>query len=148
MKRKVQGIPTIPRQLFQCDACTLGKHSKQHFHDSMFRASRNLGLIHSDLCGLMLVPSRSGNKYIMTFIDVFTRMCWVYLLKAKYQAFDTLEIFICGLKMKLNPILELLELIMVVNIHLKILKNICRRMVLNIKPLFLITHNKMVWQNV
>ena len=25
----------------------------------------------------------------MTFIGDFTRMCWVYLLKAKSQAFDT-----------------------------------------------------------
>ena len=82
MKHKgVQGIPTTPRQLSQCDACILGKHSKQHFHDSMFRASRNLGLIHSDLCGPIPIPSANGNKYIITFIDDFTRMCWVYLLK-------------------------------------------------------------------
>ena len=59
----------------------------------MFRASRKLGLIHSDLCGPMPVPSSNGNKYIMTFVDDFTRMCWVYLLKAKSQAFDTFRNF-------------------------------------------------------
>ena len=29
----------------------------------------------------------------MNFIDDFTRMCWVYLLKSKYQAFDTFRNF-------------------------------------------------------
>jgi hypothetical protein len=29
----------------------------------------------------------------MTFIDHYTRMCWVYLLKEKCQAFDTLKFF-------------------------------------------------------
>ena len=42
MKQKgVQGIPTIPRQFSQCDACILGKHNKQHFHDS-----KKIGFIH------------------------------------------------------------------------------------------------------
>ena len=89
----VQGLPTIPKKISQCDACILGKHSKQPFHDSMFRASRKLGLIHSDLCGPMPFPSANGNKYIMTFIDDYTRMCWVYLLKEKSQAFDTFKNF-------------------------------------------------------
>jgi transposase InsO family protein len=94
MKQKdIQGLPTIPKQLSQCDACILGKHSKQPFHDSTFRASRKLGLIHSDLCGPMHVPSTNGNKYLMTFIDDYTRMCWVYLLKEKSQAFDTFKNF-------------------------------------------------------
>ena len=111
MKQKgVQGLPTIPLHLSQSDAFILGKHSKQHFHDSMFRASRKLGLIHSDLCGPMLIPSKNGNKYIMTFIDDFTRMYWVYLLKEKYQAFVTFINFHYGLKMKLNSILEPFEM--------------------------------------
>ena len=94
MKQKgVQGSLTIPRQLSQCDACILGKHSKQPFHDSMFRASRKVGLIHSYLCGPMLLPSTNGNNYLMTFVDDFTRMCWVYLLKSKFEAFDTFKIF-------------------------------------------------------
>ena len=41
----------------------------------------------------MHVPSTNGNKYVTTFIEDFTWMCWVYLLKAKYQAFDTFRNF-------------------------------------------------------
>ena len=39
------------------------------------------------------VPSANGNKYIMTFIDDYTKMCWVYLLKDKSQAFETFKNF-------------------------------------------------------
>ena len=59
----------------------------------MFQASRKLGLIHSNSCGPMLVPSTNDNKYLMTFIDDYKRMCWVYLLKEKSQAFDTFKNF-------------------------------------------------------
>ena len=54
-KNGVSGLPTIPRKLKQCDACILGNHSKQFFYDSTSRACRKLGLIHSYLCGPMLV---------------------------------------------------------------------------------------------
>jgi len=92
-KNGVAGLPTIPRKHKQCDACILGKHSKQSFHDSHSRAHRKLELIHSDLCGPMPIPSANGNKYIMTFIDDYTRICWVYLLKNKSDAFQTFKNF-------------------------------------------------------
>jgi hypothetical protein len=46
-----------------------------------------------DFCGPMHVPSANGNKYTMSFIDYYTRMCWVYFLKEKSQAFETSKIF-------------------------------------------------------
>ena len=41
----------------------------------------------------MPVVSANGNKYMMTFIDDYTRMCWVYLLKNKSDAFQTFNNF-------------------------------------------------------
>jgi hypothetical protein len=92
-KNSVSCLLTILIRLKQCDVCILGKHNNQPFHDSTSRACRRLELIHSNLCGPMLVPSTNGNKYIMTFIDYYTRMCWVYFLKDKSQAFETFEKF-------------------------------------------------------
>jgi hypothetical protein len=71
----VSGFPTIPRNLKQCDSCILGKHSKQPFHSSTSIACRKLGLIYFDLCDPITVPSTNGNRYSMTFIDDYTRMC-------------------------------------------------------------------------
>jgi hypothetical protein len=85
-KNGVSSFPTIPRNLKQCDACILGKNNKQLFHDSTSRACRKIALIHFDLCGHMPIPCGNGNKYIMYFIDDYTRTCWMYLLKDKSQA--------------------------------------------------------------
>jgi hypothetical protein len=92
-KNGVSSFPTISRKLKQCDACILGKHNKRPFHDYTSRACTKLELIHYDLCGPILVPFANGKKYIMTFINDYTRMCWVYLLKYKSQAFETFKIF-------------------------------------------------------
>ena len=75
------------------NVCILGKHRKQYFHDSHSRAHIKLELIHSNLCGPMPITSANGNKYMMTFIDDYTRMCWVYLLKNKYNYFQTFNNF-------------------------------------------------------
>ena len=88
-KNDVFGLPTIPMKLKQCEICILRKHSKKPLHDSTSRECRMLVLIHSDLCGPVHVPSINGNRYIIAFIDDYTKMCWVYLLKDKLQAFET-----------------------------------------------------------
>jgi len=33
-KSGVTSLPTLPRKLKKCDACILGEHNKQSFHDS------------------------------------------------------------------------------------------------------------------
>ena len=57
------------------------------------RACRKIELIHCDLHGPMPIPSTNGNRCIMNFIYDYTRMCWVYLLKDKSQAFETFKNF-------------------------------------------------------
>jgi hypothetical protein len=49
---------------------------------------RPLQLVHSDLCGPLSSPSFSGCKYLLTFIDDFSRRTWVYFLKLKSNFFD------------------------------------------------------------
>ena len=67
-KEGVYAFPTIPKNMNKCDAYILGKHSKQPFQESKFKACVNLELIHSNLCGPMPVPSTNGNMYLMTFV--------------------------------------------------------------------------------
>ena len=92
----VYGLSTIPKQRNKCDACILGKHSKHAFQESKFRVCRKLELIHFDLCVLMPTPSTNGNKYLMTFVDDYSRMCWVYLLKTKLKHFKHSQTFMQG----------------------------------------------------
>ncbi|MCO5572855.1 hypothetical protein L7F22_026614 [Adiantum nelumboides] len=51
--------------------------------DGSVRATRKLQLVHSDVCGPMRTPSVGNSLYFVTFIDDFSRFCWVYPLKAK-----------------------------------------------------------------
>ena len=46
----------------------------------------------------MPVSSTNGNKYMMTSIDDYTKMCWVYLLKNKSDAFQTFKNFHAWIK--------------------------------------------------
>ena len=41
----------------------------------------------------MHVASANGNTYMMTFIDDYNKMCWVYLLKNKSDDFQTFKNF-------------------------------------------------------
>ena len=50
-------------------------------------------MIHFDLCGTIPIPSANGNKCLVTFVDNSSRMCWVYLLKTKSEAFQTFKNF-------------------------------------------------------
>jgi len=56
-------------------------------------ASRPLELIHTNLCGPVKKRSFRGEQYFILFIDDFTRMWWIGLLKYKDEAFDKFKVF-------------------------------------------------------
>ncbi|MCO5558141.1 hypothetical protein L7F22_011718 [Adiantum nelumboides] len=67
-----------------CEGCVLGKMHRFAFsQDGSVRATRKLQLVHSDVCGPMRTPSVGNSLYFVTFIDDFSRFCWLYPLKAK-----------------------------------------------------------------
>jgi transposase InsO family protein len=56
-------------------------------------SSKPLELIHTDICGPMKKKSPCGEEYYILFIDDFSRMCWIGLLKHKDEAFEKFQIF-------------------------------------------------------
>lgn len=46
-------------------ACALGKHAKETFPHNETKSTRVLDLVHSDICGPMLVESIMGFNYFM-----------------------------------------------------------------------------------
>lgn len=71
-----------------CEVCAEGKHSRSSFPVNGSRASELLEVIHSDVCGPMSTVSLGGNKYYVSFIDDYSRMTKVYMIKNKSQVFD------------------------------------------------------------
>ncbi|CAL8998208.1 unnamed protein product [Prunus brigantina] len=77
-----------------CEGCVSGKHHREKFDkEGAWRASYPLELVHTDLCGPMQNESIGGNRYFITFIDDFSRMCWVYFLRNKSDTFNVFKKF-------------------------------------------------------
>ena len=70
-----------------CDSCAMGKLSQSPSTSSFVRSSHVLDVIHSDLLGPISPSTKSGARYIMTFIDDHTRYNICYLLNNKDEAY-------------------------------------------------------------
>ncbi|CAI7870227.1 unnamed protein product [Closterium sp. NIES-53] len=70
----------------KCPDCTTGKLPRTSFPTSTSRASAPLELVHTDVCGPMQTPDREkGTKYFITFLDDFSHLSWVTLVKTKNE---------------------------------------------------------------
>ena len=86
----VEGLPVIKATTRVCKGCVIGKHPEHKFdRGKENRATSILGLIHSDISGLMLVTYMNGSRYLLTFIDDFSRYTWVFFLKKKSEVCET-----------------------------------------------------------
>ena len=87
-KKLVHGIPTIKRPEKSCKVCMEGKKPRLPFALEVApRVKYALGVVHSDACGLFPIASIGGNKYFVLFVDEFTKMTWVSLIKFKHGVF-------------------------------------------------------------
>ena len=59
--------------------------SKKPFPLTAWRITQKLQLVHTDVRGPQRVSSLNGNKYYITFIDDYTRFCWIYFFKSKTE---------------------------------------------------------------
>lgn len=93
-KQMVHGLPKLQCSSLLCEDCVLGKQHRSSFpQESMWRASQPLQLLHSDICGPISPISNSHKRYLLTFIDDFSRKIWVFFLKEKSEAFRMFQLF-------------------------------------------------------
>ena len=57
------------------------------------RSTRRLEKVHSDVCGPMQTASNSGKKYMVTFVDDYSRTCAVYFMAHKSDTFAMFQEF-------------------------------------------------------
>jgi hypothetical protein len=57
------------------------------------RASDLLGLVHTDVCGLMNSVVRGGFQYFITFTNDFSRYGYIYLMRYKSESFEKFKEF-------------------------------------------------------
>ena len=76
-----------------CQDCALGKYHKDPFLVGRITCAKApLELIDNDLMSFP-TPSFLGARYVLTFIDNFSRCTWMYFLKYKSDVFDSFQIF-------------------------------------------------------
>ena len=66
-----------------CEPCILRKQHQNIIRTPVPPVSGPFELIHSDVCGSIAVPSFSGQKYLVVYIDDYSRRVWVYFVKSK-----------------------------------------------------------------
>ena len=94
-------IPAFDMTFDKCKTYMLTKVTKQPF-PSVTRNSAVLELVHSDLCDFHSTPSLGNKKYVVTFIDDYTRFCYVYLLHSKDEALDKFKIYKTEVELQLG----------------------------------------------
>ncbi|GKD72285.1 retrotransposon protein, putative, ty1-copia subclass [Tanacetum coccineum] len=77
----------------KCESCLSGKITKKPFPYSNERAKDLLGIIHTNVCGLLRHVSRQCASYFITFMDDYSRYGYIYLLKHKHEVFETFKVF-------------------------------------------------------
>ncbi|GJS54234.1 putative RNA-directed DNA polymerase [Tanacetum coccineum] len=76
-----------------CVSCLSVKMTRKSFPHRLERVTDLLGIIHTDVCGLLRHVSRQGASYFITFTDDYSLYGYVYLLKHKLEVFETFKVF-------------------------------------------------------
>ncbi|CAL5366916.1 unnamed protein product [Camellia sinensis] len=86
-------VRDCPRNNFVCDACELAKHKRTCYPSINKKSTFPFMLIHTDVWGPSPVVSTSGYRWFVTFIDCYSRVTWLYLLRTKNEVFSCFKSF-------------------------------------------------------
>jgi hypothetical protein len=89
-KGMVEGILDCLSEFDFCEHCIYGKQNHVSFPSKVAREKGTLELVHSDVFGLVSIPSLGGFTYYVCFIKKLSRMTWIYFLKKKLEEFEKL----------------------------------------------------------
>lgn len=78
-------------ELPPCQDCIRGKAKKLLYPTGKHNSTSPLEYVHSDLWGPTSENTIGGGNYYMFLIDDFSRKTWIYILKAKSEAFGKLK---------------------------------------------------------
>eukprot|EP00253_Pinus_taeda_P003929 PITA_03929 len=73
--------------------CQFDKKTRSQFIEKEGSASKPLELVHTDLCGPSKKKSPQGEEYFILFIDYFSRIYLIGLLKHKDEEFEKFKAF-------------------------------------------------------
>ena len=78
---------------FFCDICANKLNRKPHSSQMVLRRSSKLELVDSDVRGPMEITSLGGHRYVVSFIDSYSRFARDYLMKHKSEVLEKFRQF-------------------------------------------------------
>lgn len=76
-----------------CSGCAQGKAHSHPFKSSVRKTTRRLELVHSDVLGPIDPVSLGGARYIVTFIDDYSRWATAFPMRNKSEVFEFFKSF-------------------------------------------------------
>jgi GAG-pre-integrase domain len=92
-----------------CETCIKAKSHRSSYLPSSSKALAPFDLVHTDLWGPSLIYSKAGYRWYIIFVDDFSRMTWLYLLKTKEEVKDIFKIFITMVKTQFERNIKVLR---------------------------------------
>jgi hypothetical protein len=80
-------------QEINCKPCHEGKQTRRKYLAKEYSTSKELDLVHTNLYKPMRTKSLQGDRYLMIFIDDYTRVNWITFLKENSKAFEKFNAF-------------------------------------------------------
>ncbi|GJW62743.1 retrotransposon protein, putative, ty1-copia subclass [Tanacetum coccineum] len=90
----------------QSISCLSGKMTRKLFPHCPERATGLIGIIHTNVCGLLRNVSRQGASYFITFTDDYIRYRF---FKHKHEVFETFKVFKIEVKNQVGKIIKALR---------------------------------------
>lgn len=93
-KEAIRDLPVIKNLSSSvCKQCQHGKKTRVKFKTKEHSTTKPLEIVHVDVCGPMRTTRLKGERYFLLFVDDFTRMTWIFLLKKKSKTFSCYQTF-------------------------------------------------------
>ena len=87
-------LPWITLCDFKCESCELGKHHHSSYPaHTCIPSSRPFDLVHCNVWGPAQHASPSRGRYYIVFVDDYTQLSWIYIIKSRKEVITRVQEF-------------------------------------------------------
>lgn len=104
-------VPSLHHlESLNCESCQFGKHHHVSYPPRVNkRSAHHFDLVHSDVWGPCPVDSKLGFRYFVTFVDDYSRVTWLYLMKSRSELFSIFVSFVTKIQTQFRITLKTLR---------------------------------------
>ena len=81
--------------------------TKLSFKSKAYTSKEILEIVHTNLCGPIKVQSYKGDRYIMLFVDDYSRMMTIMFLKQNFDAFQMFKWYLTRVEKEIGKNIEM-----------------------------------------